>query len=66
MATTKKRYKHTSAKQVGGDDGYCWTVFVHGVPKVNSLTRREVGYYRDKFECVEEAKLALAKDQKQN
>lgn len=49
MAT---KYKYTTARQDGGDDGYCWAVFVKGQsqPVVNGLTRREVAYYRDKIE----------------
>lgn len=52
-----KRYKHTTARQVGGDDGYCWAVFVHGRERINGLTRPEVSYYRDRFEKEEEDKL---------
>lgn len=52
---SKKKYKYTTARQVGGDDGYCWAVFVNGKERVNGLTRREVAYYRDKFEKEEES-----------
>ena len=53
----KKRYKFTTVRQVGGDDGYQWAIFVNGVERINGLTRREVSYYRDKFEHEEEEKL---------
>lgn len=33
------------AKQVGGDDGYQYAVFIDGREFVNGLTRREVLYY---------------------
>ena len=48
-----KKYKYTRARQVGGDDGYCWAVFVNGRERVNGLTRSEVTYYRDLFEKEE-------------
>lgn len=54
----RKRYKHTTMRQVGGDDGYQYTVFVNGVMKVNGCTRREGQYYRDRFEKEEEEKKA--------
>lgn len=53
-----KKYKHTTARQVGGDDGYCWAVFVHGQERINGLTRPEVTSYRNRFEEEEEQKLA--------
>lgn len=56
--SSKRKYKHTTARQVGGDDGYCWAVFVNGRERVNGLTRREVTYYRERFEREEEARLA--------
>jgi len=43
---TKSR---VTAKQVGGNDGYQWTVFVDGRAKVNGLTKREVPYYLSKY-----------------
>ena len=58
-----KKYKYTSARQVGGDDGYCWVVFVNGRARVNGLTRREVYYYRDKLEREEAEKHETAKEQ---
>jgi len=51
-----KRYKYTTARQVGGDDGYCWAVFVNGKERINGLTRREVDYYRGKWEKEEQEK----------
>ena len=45
------KYKYTTARQVGGDDGYCWAVFLNGRQVVNGLTKREVPHYRDKFEA---------------
>lgn len=35
-----------TAKQEGGDDGYCYVVRVNGVEFVNGLTRSEVSYYK--------------------
>lgn len=55
-----KKYKFTTAKQVGGDDGYCWTIFVNGKEKINGLTKSEVPYYRDKFEKEEQDKITVA------
>lgn len=37
-----------TAKQEGGDDGYCWAVRVNGALFVNGLTRREVPYYKER------------------
>ena len=53
-----RKYKYTQARQVGGDDGYCWAVFVNGRMKVNGLTRREVAHYRDRFEAEEAGRRA--------
>ena len=61
-----KKYKYTTARQVGGDDGYCWVVFVNGKERVNGLMRREVGYYRDKFEKEESAKANGSESSKQH
>lgn len=59
-----RRYKHTTTRQLGGDDGYCWAVFMKGrrEPRVCGLTRREVSYYRDRFEREEEAARQTAKE----
>ncbi len=35
-----------TAKQEGGDDGYCYVVRVDGVKFVEGLTRSEVPYYK--------------------
>lgn len=56
MKKKKKPYKYTTARQVGGDDGYCWTVFVNGHERINGLMRSEVAYYRDKWENEEREK----------
>ena len=40
-----KRPKIT-AKQEGGDDGYCYVVRVNGKIFVGGLTRSEVSYYK--------------------
>lgn len=47
------KYKYTRIKQIGGDDGYCWAVFVNDKERVNGLTRREAEYYRRIFEKEE-------------
>lgn len=52
------KYRHTTARQWGGDDGFQWAVFLKGktTPVVSGLTRREVAYYRERIEkeCEEE------------
>ncbi len=58
----RKVYKYTKVRQVGGDDGYCWAVFVNGVERVNGLTRGEVPYYRDRWEREEQQKPASQKE----
>ena len=35
-----------TAKQEGGDDGYCYVVRINGKEFVNGLTRSEVPYYK--------------------
>jgi len=47
------KYKYTVAKQVGGDDGYQWTVIDKktGHHIINGLTKPEVKYYRDRAEA---------------
>lgn len=37
-----------TAKQEGGDDGYCYVVRINGNEFINGLTRREVPYYKAK------------------
>jgi hypothetical protein len=46
-------YKYTIAKQVGGDDGYQWTIMDKqtGHVFISGLTKPEVKYYRDKAEA---------------
>ncbi len=56
---TKKRYKYTTMKQVGGDDGYQWAVFVNGREKVNGCVKSEAQSYRDQFEKEEAKKVEL-------
>lgn len=53
------KYKYTSIRQWGGDDGYQWAIFLQKgskTPVVSGLTRREVDYYRERIEkeCEEE------------
>lgn len=45
-------YKHAypAPRQVGGDDGFSWVVYVHGRPRLMGLTRTEAEYYRRGFE----------------
>ena len=61
----KKRYKYTTARQWGGDDGYQWSIFIKGqsTPVICGLTRREVPYYRDKIEKREAEKHNQNKEQ---
>jgi hypothetical protein len=35
-----------SARQVGGNDGFCWAVFINGAIFMEGLTRREVPYWK--------------------
>ena len=45
----KELRKHKiTAKQIGGDDGYQWTVLINGREYINGLTKREVPYYKKK------------------
>lgn len=44
----KIRKPKITAKQEGGDDGYCYVVRVDGRAFVNGLTRSEVPYYKRK------------------
>ena len=37
-----------TAKQEGGDDGYCYVVRVNGKVFVTGLTRSEVPYYKQR------------------
>ena len=43
-----KRGPKITARQEGGDDGYCWVVRINGREFVNGLTRREVAYYKER------------------
>ena len=58
MSSPKRKFKHAvpAPRQVGGDDGYQWAVFVHGRMKINGLTRREATHYRNRFEDEELAR----------
>ena len=40
------RQPKITAKQEGGDDGYCYVVRVDGREYANGLTRSEVTYYK--------------------
>ena len=51
------KYKFTTTRQVGGNDGCCWSVFVRGREVINGLTRREADYYRQRFEREEREKV---------
>lgn len=54
----KKKYKHTTARQWGGDDGYCWAIFRKGEskPVYCGLMKMQVAYYRDRLEKAEAEK----------
>lgn len=43
-----QRKPKITAKQEGGDDGYCYVVRIDGREFVNGLTRREVPYYKQR------------------
>ena len=59
MSQKRKRYKHTTCKQEGGDDGYCYVIRDKQTGKViiNGLTRSECDYYRSSWEAKKEAEL---------
>ena len=44
----KRRKPKITAKQEGGDDGYCYVVRINGVRFVSGLTRAELPYYKKK------------------
>ena len=46
--TTQPKKPKITAKQEGGNDGYCYVVRINGVEFVNGLTRAEVPYYKQK------------------
>lgn len=65
----KRRWKYTTARQFGGDDGYQWAIWIKGysVSKVTGLTRSEVNYYRERLEREKEAKrVATNQDKEQS
>ncbi len=37
-----------TAKQEGGDDGYCYVIRINGKEFVSGLTRAEVPYYKQR------------------
>ena len=43
---SKLKLPKITAKQVGGNDGYCYVVRINGVEFINGLTRNEVPYYK--------------------
>lgn len=45
-------WKHSTCKQEGGDDGYCYVIRDKKTNKVilNGLHRSECKYYRDQYE----------------
>lgn len=54
--STQFKYACPAPRQVGGDDGYQWVVYLFGSPIVSGLTSGEASYYRLKFENEERAK----------
>ena len=51
-----RRYKYTTCRQEGGNDGYCYVIRVNGQERINGLTRHETDYYRLKWENEEREK----------
>lgn len=45
-------WKHTTCKQEGGDDGYCYVIRDKRTKKaiINGLHRSECKHYRDRYE----------------
>lgn len=60
------RYANSTAKQEGGDDGYCWVVRDKKTGRiiVDGLTRREVAYYRERHEKEIKARKDAQNDRK--
>ena len=53
------RYKYTTARQEGGDDGFCYVIRAKGTGRViiEGLTRSECPHYRQGIEsAVEQGK----------
>ena len=46
LSPPKVKLPKITAKQEGGNDGYCYVVRINGVEFVNGLTRSEVPYYK--------------------
>lgn len=46
-----KRYKYTTCKQEGGDDGYCYVIRVNGEVVMSGLTRSEAREHRQRLEA---------------
>lgn len=44
----KQRKPKITAKQEGGDDGYCYVVRINGMKFASGLTRAELPYYKKK------------------
>lgn len=59
MSNSTYKFAWPAPRQIGGDDGYQYVVFVNGYPKLEGLTRFEVSYCRLKFENEERAKAGL-------
>ena len=43
---TKMKLPKITAKQEGGDDGYCYVIRIDGKEFINGLTRSEVPYHK--------------------
>ena len=48
MTSQRSKEPKITAKQEGGDDGYCWCIRINGKLFVTGLTRREVPYYKER------------------
>ena len=46
MSKAKIKKPKITARQEGGDDGYCYVVRVNGKELINGLTRSEVPHYK--------------------
>jgi len=42
----RRNVESVTARQVGGDDGYCWAVFIDGHQFVNGLSQHMADYYK--------------------
>lgn len=45
----KQRFKRVRIRQVNGDDGNCWAIFIDGVARYHGMARGEAEWRRKRF-----------------